>query len=229
MNDWFTWESLATTTIESAHHMQNQARSTFFKQALLGAAISATLAFQLASAAAPAAPARVRAVIDKVSPDSIDVVLKGGQHETLKVAPDAKFFGISLAQVADIKSDTFIGATAIPQPDGTLKALEVHVFPAGMKSGEGSYAWDLTPKSTMTNGTVGAVVVSNGRTVTVKYPNGEKKIVIPADVPIVRLEPGDRSLLVKGAHGVFFMKTEADGSQVVSRGSVGKGSVVPPM
>ena len=208
---------------------------TRFNQALLSAAtcamIAATLACNIAAAAAaPAnAPTRVRAVVATVAPDSIDVVLKGGKHETLKVAPDAKFFGISLTDVADIKADSFIGSAAIPQPDGTLKALEVHVFPAGMKSGEGSYAWDLTPKSTMTNGTVGSVVVSNGRTITVNYPNGEKKIVIPADVPIVRLEPGDRSLLVKGAHGVFFVKTEADGSQVVTRASVGKGSVVPPM
>jgi hypothetical protein len=202
-----------------------------FKSALTSVAVAATLACNLAAAAAPATPvpARVRATIDAVSADSVDVTVKGGKHQTLKLAPDAKFMGVSLTDVGDIKSDSFIGSAAIPQPDGTLKALEVHVFPAGMKSGEGSYDWDLTPKSTMTNGTVGSVVVSSGRTITVKYPNGEKKIVIPADVPIVRLEPGDRSLLVKGAHAVFFTKTEANGSLTVTRGSVGKNGVVPPM
>lgn len=200
-----------------------------FKSTLSTLAVAATLACNLASAAAPAPAVRVRATIDAVRPDSIDVTVKGGKHETLKLAPDAMFMGVSLTDIADIKSDSFIGSAAIPQPDGTLKALEVHVFPAGMKAGEGSYDWDLTPKSTMTNGTVGAVVVSSGRTVTVKYPNGEKKIVIPADVPIVRLEPGDRALLVKGAHGVFFTKTDASGAVVVTRGSVGKNGVVPPM
>ena len=52
---------------------------------------------------------------------------------------------------------------------------------------------------------------------------------MPADVPVVSLEKGDRSLLVPGAHGVFFMTKAADGSEVVGRGAVGKGDVVPPM
>jgi hypothetical protein len=202
-----------------------------FKRGLLSTTIAAvSLAVSVAAMAqAPAAPTRLRGTVEKISGDSIDIKAKG-KTATYKIAPDASFMAVGHTDISAIKSDSFIGTTAIPQADGTLKALEVHVFPAGMKSGEGHYAWDIGgAKSTMTNGTVGSVVVSNGRTITVKYPNGEKQVVVPADVPIVSLEKGDRTLLVPGAHGVFFLTKGADGAEVVGRGAVGKGDVVPPM
>ena len=200
-----------------------------FKRSLISAVATVSLVAGGAPAQAPAAPVRLRGTVEKISGDSIDIKAKG-KTATYKIAPDATFMAVGHTDIAAIKSDSFIGTTAIPQADGTLKALEVHVFPAGMKSGEGHYAWDIGgAKSTMTNGTVGSVVVSSGRTITVKYPNGEKKVVVPADVPVVSLEKGDRSLLVPGAHGVFFMTKAADGSEVVGRGAVGKGDVEPPM
>jgi hypothetical protein len=193
-------------------------------------AASAFLAYGSMAVAQTAAPVvRVRATIDKVNADNLEVSVKGGKKVTLKLAPDLTLFAVSHAAIGDIKSDSFIGTAAVPLPDGTLKALEVHVFPAGMKVGEGHYAWDLGKNSSMTNGTVGDVVVTSGRTITVKYPDGEKKIVVPADVPIVSLDKGDRSLLAPGAHGVFFVSKAADGSDVVKRASVGKDGVVPPM
>ncbi|MGS0742832.1 hypothetical protein ACVBEF_13495 [Glaciimonas sp. GG7] len=193
-------------------------------------AASAFLAYgSTAIAQTAAAPTRVRATIEKVNADSLEVSTKAGKKLTLKLAPDVGLLSVSHAAITDIKSDSFIGSAAIPLPDGSLKALEVTVFPAGMKSGEGHYAWDLGKKSTMTNGTVGDVVVTSGRTITVKYPDGEKKIVVPADVPIVSLNKGDRSLLVPGAHGVFVLVKAADGSEVVSRGLIGIDGVVPPM
>ncbi len=191
---------------------------------------SALLAYGSMAAAQAAAPVtRVRATIDKVNADNLEVSAKGGKKMTLKLAPDLTLFSVSHAAIGDIKSDSFIGTAAVPLPDGSLKALEVHVFPAGMKVGEGHYAWDLGKNSSMTNGTVGDVVVTSGRTITVKYPDGEKKIVVPADVPIVSLNKGDRSLLVPGAHGVFFVSKAADGSDVVGRATVGVNGVVPPM
>ncbi|SFH71100.1 hypothetical protein SAMN04515618_10241 [Collimonas sp. OK307] len=193
-------------------------------------AASALLAYGSMAAAQAAAPVtRVRATIDKVNADNLEVSAKGGKKMTLKLAPDLTLFSVSHAAIGDIKSDSFIGTAAVPLPDGSLKALEVHVFPAGMKVGEGHYAWDLGKNSSMTNGTVGDVVVTSGRTITVKYPDGEKKIVVPADVPIVSLNKGDRSLLVPGAHGVFFVSKAADGSDVVGRATVGVNGVVPPM
>ena len=193
-------------------------------------AASALLAYGGMAAAQAAAPVtRVRATIDKVNADNLEVSAKGGKKMTLKLAPDLALFSVSHAAIGDIKSDSFIGTAAVPLPDGSLKALEVHVFPAGMKVGEGHYAWDLGKNSSMTNGTVGDVVVTSGRTITVKYPDGEKKIVVPADVPIVSLNKGDRSLLLPGAHGVFFVSKGADGSDVVGRATVGVNGVVPPM
>jgi hypothetical protein len=192
-------------------------------------AASALLAFGGVALAQTAAPARVRATIDKVSGDNLEVSTKGGKKMTLKLAPDVMLFAVSHAAISDITADRFIGTAAVPLPDGSLKALEVHVFPAGMKVGEGHRDWDLGKQGSMTNGTVGDVVVTNGRTITVKYPNGEKKIVIPADVPIVSLDKGDRSLLVPGARGLFFVSKAADGGEVVTRASVGKDGVIPPM
>ncbi|WP_211466425.1 hypothetical protein [Collimonas silvisoli] len=198
--------------------------------ALAASALLAYGGLAVAQSTAAAAPVvRVRATIDKVNADTLEVSAKGGKKMTLKLAPDLMLFAVSHAAISDIKSDSFIGTAAVPLPDGSLKALEVHVFPPGMKVGEGHYAWDLGKKSSMTNGTVGDVVVTSGRTITVKYPDGEKKIVVPADVPIVSMEKGDRSLLVAGAHGVFFVSKAADGSEVVARAAVGKNGVVPPM
>ncbi len=155
---------------------------------------------------------------------------KAGKDVDVKLAGDTPIRGVTLDDVSDIKPGSYIGTAAVPQPDGTLKALEIHVFAPSMRgTGDGHRAWDLGKNSTMTNGTVGDLVTSNGRTITVKYASGEKKIVIPADVPIVSLAPGDRSLLVPGAHVVLFAKKEADGSLAAVSVSAGKNGVVPPM
>jgi hypothetical protein len=112
----------------------------------------------------------------------------------------------------------------VPLPDGTLKALEVHVFPPAMVgTGEGHRAWDLQPNSTMTNGTVGDVVGANGHTLTVKYKGGERKVVVPDDVPVVNLELGDRSLLTVGTKVVLFARKDADGRQTYAFSNSGIG------
>ena len=199
------------------------------KQVVSALVVTSTLAASSMALAAADAPARVRGTISKISGDTIDVKVRGGKDVVLTLDPAANFLTADHAAITDIKSDSFIGTAAVPQADGTLKALEVTVFPAGMKPGEGHYPWDLGPKSTMTNGTVGDVVVAQGRTITVKYPNGEKKILVPTDVPVVLIGKSDRSALVTGAHAVFFLKKSANGSAVVGNVIVGKGSVVPPM
>lgn len=192
-------------------------------------ALVAIAAMLAGAAVAQTTPPRLRGMITKVSGDLVDVKTRNGSAQTLKLAPDATFFSASHAAISDIKADSFIGSAAVTQADGTLKALEVTVFPPGIKPGEGHYPWDLGEKSTMTNGTVGDLVVSNGRTITVRYADGEKKIVVPMDAPVVRVEVGDRSLLVPGAHFLFFLKQDANGGQVIGNGVIGKGDVVPPM
>jgi hypothetical protein len=177
-----------------------------------------------------AKPTRVRGTITTFSDDVLKVKTKAGQDVTVKLAKETPIRGVTLAQVSDIKKGSYIGSAAVPQADGTLRALEIHVFPPSMAgSGDGHRAWDLGKNSSMTNGKVGDLVVSNGRTITVRYKSGEKKIVIPDNVPIVNLEAGDRSLLVPGAHLVLSATKADDGSLTAEFISVGKNGVVPPM
>jgi hypothetical protein len=175
-------------------------------------------------------PTGLRGTVTSLSGDVLKLHTRDGKDVDVKLAKDTPIRGVTLANVNDIKPDSYVGTAAVPQANGTLKALEVHVFPASMRgSGEGHRPWDLGANSTMTNGTVGSLVVSNGRTITVKYKDGEKKIVIPPDVPIVSLENGDRSLLVPGAKVVMFAHKEADGSMAANFISAGEHGVTPPM
>jgi len=105
------------------------------------------------------------------------------------VADNAQIAGIIKASLSDIKQNSFVGVTAMPQPDGSLNAVEVHIFPESMRgTGEGHYPWDLRPQSTMTNANVEQIVSAvDGRTLTLKYKDGEKKITVPANAPTVRV------------------------------------------
>jgi hypothetical protein len=131
-----------------------------------------------------------------------------------------------------IKPGAFIGTATMAQPDGTLTSLEVLVLPESMRgSGEGHYPWDLRPGSMMTNATVVDVVSAGqgSRRVTLKYKDGEKIIVVPEDVPIVTFEPGEKSMLVPGAHVLLTATKQPDGSLTAARVAVGKNGLVPPM
>ena len=106
-----------------------------------------------------------------------------------------------MAQPSEIKEGSYVGTAAVPQADGTLKALEMQVFPPSMRGvGEGSRDWDLGAGSSMTNGTVGSLVAAKGRTITITYKGGEKRVVVPDDVPVVTYEPADRTALTAGAN-----------------------------
>jgi hypothetical protein len=204
-----------------------------FARALLGStlfAVTLLAGVQAAQAQTPPPPMGVRGTIVALNGDDLKVHTNGGQDTDVKLTKDTPVRGVTIANISDIKPGSYIGTAAIPQPDGTLKALEVHVFPPSMAgSGDGHRPWDLGKNSSMTNGMVGDLVVSNGRTITVKYKNGEKKILVPDDVPVVNLEMGDRTLLVPGAHVVLFAKKDTDGSLTALFISAGEKGVVPPM
>jgi hypothetical protein len=173
---------------------------------------------------------RYRASIDAVTPDSLSLTTREGQQLTMAVASDTVILAVVPMKLEDIKPGDYIGAAAMPQSDGTQRALEVHVFPENMRgTGEGHGAFDLKPLSTMTNGTVGAVTGKVGRTFTLTYQDGAKTIVVPPDTPVVTFEQGSPALLVPGAH-VNVMGIEAsDGSLSATRILVGKNGLVPPM
>jgi hypothetical protein len=172
----------------------------------------------------------VRGVITTLDGDTLKVHTNKGQDLDIALNKDTQVRGVTLANIADIKPGSYVGSAAIPQPDGTLKALEVHVFPPAMAgTGDGHRAFDLTKDSTMTNGSVGDLVNSNGRTMTLNYKGGEKKIVVPDDVPIVNLTPGDRGLLKPGVKVVMFAQKAEDGALSAQAISAGVDGVTPPM
>ena len=173
---------------------------------------------------------RPRATIDSVTATSVTVTPRNGSATVVQLPADVRVSGITIAKIEDIKPGSYIGTAAAPQPDGTQRALEVHVFPPSMVgAGEGFRPWDSAPNSTMTNGTVGDLVVSHGRTMTVKYKGGEQKVVVPEDVPIVSIEPGTRALLTPGAHVVLFASKAADGTLTAISVNVGENGLTPPM
>jgi hypothetical protein len=172
----------------------------------------------------------VRGEITGVSADSLKVHVNSGETVVIRLTADTKVRAVTLANIEDIKPGSYIGSAAMPQEDGTLKALEVHVFPPELAgSGDGHRPFDLAKGSSMTNGSVGDLVVSNGRVLTVNYKGGQQKILVPEDVPIVNLMPGDRSLLKVGVKIVSFVTQDADGTLTAQSISAGKDGVIPPM
>lgn len=194
--------------------------------------LAASLAL-IAPAHAEDAPAQrigVRGAITALDGETLKVRTNRGEDLTIQLQKDTAVRGVTLANVADIKPGSYIGSAAVPQADGTLKALEVHVFPPQMAgTGDGHRAFDLAPGSSMTNGSVGDLVTTNGRSITVNYKGGQKTIVIPDDVPIVNLVPADRSLLKPGVKVVLFAQKAADGSLTAQAISAGENGVTPPM
>ena len=147
------------------------------------------------------------------------------------MAGDMRVVGIAKISLDEIKVGSFIGTTTVPGPDGGNNAIEVHVFPENMRgTGEGSRPFDLRPNSTMTNATVAERVVNNdGHTLTIKYKDGEKKVVVSADTPVVTYVPADKSELKAGAKVIAFIKKLPDGSFEANRISVGRDGLTPPM
>ena len=201
--------------------------------ALIGVGASAALSVALAqqNASQPAQTVRLRGGIEKI--DGRTVLAKSSKGEELKLnlADKALVVAVIKASMADIKPGLFIGSGAMPQPDGSQKALEVHIFAESMRgTGEGFRPWDGAPNSTMTNGTVGLSVSGvDGPVVTVQYKDGEKKITVGPDVPIVRYEIADTGAITPGAPFTAVATGKAaDGSFDVTRINVGRGGASPP-
>lgn len=187
-----------------------------------------------------------------VALDGVQLRVKseGETVRSIELADKLRLSARSAADPAQLKAGAFVGTTAVAQPDGTLLAREVHIFPESMRgSGEGHRPMDTEPGSTMTNATIATVGDQNHRSggtssdatvadvsasaharrLTLSYKGGEKTVVVPEGVPIVMVEPADRALLAPGAHVVVFAARQADGSLVAERVTVGKNGFVPPL
>jgi hypothetical protein len=184
-----------------------------------------------ASAQQPPSPTRVRGTIEAVDGDVLAVKSRSGEDFKLRMGSDMRVVGIVKISLSDIKVGSFIGTTTVPGPDGGANAIEVHVFPEDMRgTGEGSRPFDLRPNSTMTNATVDQSVVGNdGHNLLIKYKDGEKKVLVSPDTPVVTYVPGDKSELKAGAKVIAFFKKMPDGSFEANRISVGRDGLTPPM
>jgi hypothetical protein len=204
-------------------------RSTFVRPLVIFAAIAASSLYAIAQQ--PPTPSWVRGTIEAVDGDVLSVKSRSGEDVRLHLTGDARVVGITRIALSDIKVGSFIGTTTVPGPDGGANAVEVHVFPEDMRgTGEGSRPYDLRPNSTMTNATVAQTVAGNdGHTLMIKYKDGEKKVVVSPDTPVVTYVPADKSDLKAGAKVIAFVKPLPDGSFETNRVSVGRDGLTPPM
>ena len=197
----------------------------------VAAGVIALSSFMVASAAWAQQPTRIRGTLEAVDGSVLTVKGRDGALVKVKLADNAPIRAVVKMSLADIKQGSFVGVTGMPQPDGSQKALEVHIFPEAMRgTGEGHRPWDLQPNSTMTNANVEATVASNdGQVLTMKYKDGEKKIVVPPTTPIVTYAPGSKDELKPGIT-VFLISTKKDdGSYEAPAVTISRGDVKPPM
>jgi hypothetical protein len=184
----------------------------------------------LAQAPAAPAPARVRGVVDAIDAHELQVTTRTGRKVTMKLAADAGVTFIAPIAIDAIHPGSFIGTAAVSQPDGTLKALEIQVFPEAMRGvGEGHRPWDLGEGSSMTNGTVGDLKVANGRYLTLTYKGGEQKVFVPENAPIITYESATLADVKKGDHVIVTATHNPDETLTATRIGVGKNGLVPPM
>jgi len=194
---------------------------------------AAGLAFIFAASAACAQETvRIRGVIESVDGPVYTVKNRDGAELKLTVTDPPLYVAIVKATMADIKPGMFVGATGQTQPDGSQKAIEVHIFPESMRgTGEGHYDWDLKPNTKMTNANVDQTVNGNdGQTLSVKYKDGEKKILVTPETAVVTYVPGSKDDLKPGTKiFVGAAKKQPDGTVQTPRVTYGKDGLTPPM
>ena len=217
------------------------------KQIVIALSMAGLLAFAAVAHGQPAQ--RIRGDVVAFEGHNLTVKTGSGSVVNVRLADSVRVSARSASDLGAIVAGTFIGTTAIPQPDGTLTAVEVHIFPESMRgAGEGHRPMDTEPGSTMTNATVTSVapagrkatstmtnatvadIATSGsaRRISLKYKDGEKVVVVETTVPVVMVEPGDMSMLMPGAHIVVTATKQLDGSLTSDRVTVGKNGLVPP-
>ena len=203
------------------------------KKAIYRALSPAALALIVLGSAAEAQDSvRIRGTIERVEGPIYVVKARDGTELKVALAENGLVVALVKASLSDIKQGSFVGSTGMPQPDGSQKAIEVHIFPEAMRgTGEGHYPWDLQAESTMTNANVEETVAGiDGQMLTLKYRTGEKKIIVTPQTVIVTYYPGDKSELKPGAK-IFIAaaKKQPDGTLLAPRINYGKDGLTPPM
>jgi hypothetical protein len=175
---------------------------------------------------------RVRGTIEALDGSLLAVKSRDGADLKVRLTDNVAVFGVAKTTISEIKPGSYIGVSAMPEPDGTQRALAVQIFPESQRGvAEGFRPWDLRPNSTMTNATVAETVKgTDGQNILVKYKDGEKKVVVPPDTPIVTFVAGEKSELKPGAKIIIFGAVKKDdGTLEANRVNVGRDGITPPM
>jgi hypothetical protein len=195
-----------------------------------------TVSAALAQQQQPPGTQRVSGTIERVDGNTIFGKGSDGSAITLKLADNVAITAVMKATFADIKPGDYVGTGAVPQADGSQKAVELRIFPRPQADGGHFYEdWPGAAGGTMTNGfvqptgTVGATNAGASEpSIVVKYPQGEKRIVISPNAHVVRNVFGSKDDLKAGA--VFRTNAaakQADGTYTASAISVGRDGARP--
>jgi hypothetical protein len=198
------------------------------------ASVTALLAVVFVTAASAQQPptVRIRGTIEAVDGATLSIKSRDGSDVKVNITDNIAVTGVAKASLSDIKEGSYIGVSAMPEHDGTQKAIAVHIFPEAQRgAAEGFRPWDLRPNSTMTNATVAQTVAGvDGQTIMVKYKDGEKKVVVPPETPIVAFAAGDKAEIKPGAKIIIFGATKKeDGTLETGRIAIGRDGIAPPM
>jgi outer membrane lipoprotein SlyB len=174
----------------------------------------------------------MRGTLDQVNGNTLTIKTKSGTPVTVQLKDGAPVVAVTKGAMSDVQTNSFVGIASMPQPDGSLKAVEVSVFAEPLRgTAEGHYPWDLMPGSSMTNAAVTKQVTKQeGNTLTLKHKDGEQTIVVPPDVVVVNLIPGENADLKPGAK-IFIpaWAKKADGTWEAAVALVGRDGIIPPM
>ncbi len=198
----------------------------------IAASLAAVLVLGSAAWAQQPAMVRIRGTIESVDGPVLMIKSREGTDMKVRTTDNVAVFGVTKTALSEIKPGSYIGVSAMPEPDGTQKALAVHIFPESQRgAAEGFRPWDLRPNSTMTNATVAQTVAgTDGQDILVKYKDGEKKVVVPPGTPVVTFVAGDKAELKPGANIIIFGAAKKDdGTLEANRVNVGRDGIAPPM
>jgi hypothetical protein len=177
-------------------------------------------------------PVRIRGTIESVDGPMLMIKSREGTDMKVRMTDNVAVFGVTKTELSEIRPGSYIGVSAMPEPDGTQKALAVHIFPESQRgAAEGFRPWDLRAGSTMTNATVAETVSgTDGQNILVKYKDGEKKVVVPPGTPVVTFVAGDKSEVKPGAKIIIFGAVKKDdGVLEANRVNIGRDGITPPM
>jgi len=210
----------------------NRGLCTAFVMAAVGVLVTTSIGY------AQQKLVRIRGTIEKVDGQNLEVKSREGKNLKVVMSEKVRFTAMEKASLKDLTPDAYIGVTAMPQADGSQKAIAIHIFqPAQRGTGEGFGPWDLQPGSTMTNAAIASTVAgADGQVVTVRYKEksgsgtGEQRVIVTPQTIIVRYVPGDRNELKAGVRVMLNnAKPLPDGTVEAPTVSYGRDGVVPPM